>query len=171
MRLRVTWHPWVEILNRKWTLDNHPWVWIKQKCSFTYVTMFVPCDSMKDTCKFSALHLQRWLTMKGTLRPQHLCSALRWLQWHCQTNRDKPRLGSWSLWVLTNRWFLGWSGDLSETPGDHRWCACNKEKKTPQNCLTPPSEVKNRQFYARKKKKTKTNVIGQEPSVFCEHTW
>lgn len=24
MRLRVTWHPWVEILNRKWTLENHP---------------------------------------------------------------------------------------------------------------------------------------------------
>lgn len=49
--------------------------------------------------------------------------------------------------------------------------ACMQQgKKTPQNCLTPPSEVKNRQFYARKKK-TKTNVIGQEPSVFREHTW
>lgn len=51
------------------------------------------------------------------------------------------------------------------TDGEHA-----TREKTPQNCLTPPSEVKNRQFYARKKK-TKSNVIGQEPSVFCEHTW
>lgn len=64
MRLRAIWHSWVEILNRKWTLENHDCVWIEQTRSFSYVTVFVPCDSLEATCKLSALPLQRWLTMK-----------------------------------------------------------------------------------------------------------
>lgn len=68
-------------------------------------------------------------------------------------HRGKPRLGSWVLWVLTNRHF-GQSGNLSEMTRAHRWCASNKEKKknTSELPLTP-SEVKNRQFYARGRKK------------------
>lgn len=90
--------------------------------------------------------------MKGTLSPQYPRSALRWLQWHCQTNRDKPRLGSWSLWVLTNPWFLGWSGDLSEMPGDHRWCACNKEKKHLRTASHPHLKWKIGNFMQEKKR-------------------
>lgn len=31
---------------------------------FSYVTVFIPCDSLEATCKLSALPLQRCLTMK-----------------------------------------------------------------------------------------------------------
>jgi hypothetical protein len=100
----------------------------KETCLFGYVTMFVPWDWLEYTCKFSALPLQRLFTMKGTRRPQQPRSALRWLEWHCLTNSDKPRLGSWSLWVLTNQ-YLGWSGNLSEMPRPQMVCKQQGKKK------------------------------------------
>lgn len=150
MRLRAIWHPWVEILNRKWTLENRHWVWIEQTRLFSYVTVFVPCDSLEATCKLSALPLQRWLTMKehwahGT-HAQHsgdYCDTAR--QTGTGLGPDRPEC---------------WPTD--DASDDLRTCVTGQEttdgvhatrEKTPQNCLTPPSEVKNRQFYARKKKK------------------
>lgn len=118
--------------------------------SFSYVTVFVPCDSLEATCKLSALPLQRWLTMKehwahGT-HAQHsgdYCDTAR--QTGTGLGPDRPEC---------------WPTD--DASDDLRTCVTGQEttdgvhatrEKTPQNCLTPPSEVKNRQFYARKKKK------------------
>lgn len=104
-----------------------------------------------------------------TLSPWHPCSALRWLRWHCQTNRDRPR--AWSSWVLTNRRCLGRPGDLCDRPGNHRWRVCNKGKNTSELPASHPHLKWKIGNFMQEKKKTKTNVIGQEPSVFCEHTW
>lgn len=50
-------------------------------------------------------------------------------------------------------------------PGDHRW-PCIWQEQTSQNCLTPPSEVKNRQFYARKKRQSLNRLAaGHQCSV------
>lgn len=58
-----------------------------------------------------------------------------------------------AFWVLlTNRWFLGWSGDLSEMPGDHRWCVCNKEKKHLRTASHPHLKWKIGNFMQEKKR-------------------
>lgn len=67
---------------------------------------------------------------------------------------DQPTL--WTIWELV------WDAKRPQM------VCVQQEKITPQNCLTPPSEVKNRQLYARRKK---TKQVGQEPSVFCGNTW
>lgn len=116
---------------------------------------------MKGTWTFSALPLQSLFKInqeKQTNKPgAHGIDSqrFRWLRWPCYTDRDDLcGLGCWSHWVLTTR-HPGQFRNLSEMPEAHRWCACHKEKKMTitQNYLTCPSEVKNRQFYARKKKR------------------
>lgn len=85
-----------------------------------------------------------------TLSPWHPCAALRWLRWHCQTNRDRPR--AWSSWALTNRQCLGRPGDLCDRPGDHRWRACNKGKKHLRTASHPHQKWKIGNFMQEKKR-------------------
>lgn len=98
---------------------------------------------------------------------QHQCSVLQmtvvplpYKQGQAQArilialSADQPTL--WTIWELV------WDAKRPQM------VCVQQEKITPQNCLTPPSEVKNRQLYARRKK---TKQVGQEPSVFCGNTW
>lgn len=150
-------------------LERHPWTLNKARFCSQFCSRVCSCDWIEGTYKFSALPLQSLFKTKAgptawTRSAWDDCSRT----WY---NQGQAGLGPWAHWVLTN-WHHGQPGNLSEMPGAHRWCACNKGKNPLQNCLTPPSEVKNMQFYAsEKKKKTKTKEVGQEPSVCCENTW
>lgn len=108
--------------------------------------------------------------MKGTWSPQHPGSAGKGLWRHCLTNRGRPRLGTWSLWVLTNR-HLGQSGNCLRCQETTDGVQATRKKKYLRTASHPHLKWKIGNFMQGKKKKTKTNVIGHEPLVFCENTW
>lgn len=152
MRLRVTWHIWVETWNRKWTLENHQRV-PSDVCSQRRSHV---CSlwAMQGTCRLSK-HTEPTASVFST---SVTAVALPHKEGQAQAgilialSADQPTL--WTIWELV------WDAKRPQM------VCVQQEKITPQNCLTPPSEVKNRQLYARRKK---TKQVGQEPCVLWKH--
>lgn len=90
--------------------------------------------------------------MKGTWSPQHPGSAGKGLWRHCLTNRGRPRLGTWSLWVLTNR-HLGQSGNCLRCQETTDGVQATRKKKYLRTASHPHLKWKIGNFMQGKKKR------------------